>query len=98
MVRTTQVLPLWISHGILFNLPDHYETTPPPVVIVPPPIILTIDDDGGLTWDDKDDISAVSLLAKFRMSNIEHYNGVGCLKIHLRLYYIVMRAHDLNDA
>ena len=54
--------------------------------------------DGGLTWDDKDDIPVVSLLAKFRMSNIEYYNGVGCLNIHLRLYYIVMRAHDLNDA
>ena len=39
----------------------------------------------------------VSLLAKFRMPDIERYTGVGCHRIHLRLYNIVMRAHRLDE-
>ena len=54
--------------------------------------------DGGLTWDDRDDIPAASLLTKFRMPDIEHYSGIGCPKIHLRLYNTVMRAHGIDDA
>ena len=54
--------------------------------------------DGGLTWDDRDGIRAASLLAKFRMPNIERYSGIGCPKIHLRLYNTVVRAHGINDA
>ncbi|KAL6337644.1 hypothetical protein AAG906_037237 [Vitis piasezkii] len=42
--------------------------------------------DGGLTWDDRDGISA-SLPAKFRMPHIEHYSGIG-----------FMRAHGIDDA
>ncbi|WKA06730.1 hypothetical protein VitviT2T_024618 [Vitis vinifera] len=49
--------------------------------------------DRGLTWDDRDDIPAASLPTKFRMPDIERYSGIGCPKIHLRLYSIVMRAH-----
>ena len=45
-----------------------------------------------------DDIRAASLLAKFRMPNIEPYSGIGCPKIHLRLYNTVMRAHGIDDA
>ena len=36
--------------------------------------------------------------AKFRMPDIEHYSGIGCPKIHLRLYSTVMRAHKIDDA
>ncbi|KAL6319600.1 hypothetical protein AAG906_020677 [Vitis piasezkii] len=54
--------------------------------------------DGGLTWDDRDGIWAASLVAKFRMPNIERYSGIGCPKIHLRLYNTVMRAHGIDDA
>ncbi|KAL6322943.1 hypothetical protein AAG906_022781 [Vitis piasezkii] len=54
--------------------------------------------DGGLTWDDRDGIPAASLPAKFRMPDIERYNGIGCPKIHLRLYNTVMRAHGIDDA
>ena len=54
--------------------------------------------DGGLTWDDRDGILATSLPAKFRMPNIERYSGIGCPKIHLRLYSTVMRAHEIDDA
>ncbi|KAL6316098.1 hypothetical protein AAG906_015614 [Vitis piasezkii] len=54
--------------------------------------------DGGLTWDDRDDILAASLPAKFCMPDIERYSGIGCPKIHLRLYSTVMRAHGIDDA
>ncbi|RVW30128.1 hypothetical protein CK203_083243 [Vitis vinifera] len=54
--------------------------------------------DGGLTWDDRDGIPAASLPAKFCMPDIERYNGIGCPKIHLRLYNTVMRAHGIDDA
>ncbi|KAL6322025.1 hypothetical protein AAG906_003167 [Vitis piasezkii] len=54
--------------------------------------------DGGLTWDDRDGIPAASLPAKFRMPDIERYSGIGCPKIHLRLYSIVIRAHRIDDA
>lgn len=54
--------------------------------------------DRGLTWDDRDDIPMTSLLAKFCMPDIECYSRIGCLKIHLRLYNIVMRAHVIDDA
>ena len=54
--------------------------------------------DGGLTWDDRDDIPAASLPVKFRMPDIERYSGIGCPKIHLRLYSTVMRAHGIDDA
>ena len=51
--------------------------------------------DEGLTWDD---IPVASLPAKFRMLDIEFYNGIGYPKIHLRLYNTFMRAHGINDA
>ncbi|XP_034708924.1 uncharacterized protein LOC117931969 [Vitis riparia] len=54
--------------------------------------------DGGLTWDDRDGIPAASLPAKFRMPDIERYSGIGCPKIHLRLFSTVMRAHGIDDA
>ena len=40
----------------------------------------------------------VSLSANFRMLEIERYMGIGCPRIHLRLYSTVMRAHDLEEA
>ena len=52
----------------------------------------------GLTWDDKDGIPTASLPAKFCMLNIERYSGIGCPKIHLRLYSTVMRAQGIDDA
>ncbi|KAL6347045.1 hypothetical protein AAG906_012296 [Vitis piasezkii] len=36
--------------------------------------------------DDLDSILVASLPAKFRMPGIEGYTGVGCSRIHLRLY------------
>ncbi|KAL6347767.1 hypothetical protein AAG906_026296 [Vitis piasezkii] len=39
-----------------------------------------------------------SLLTKFRMPEIEQYTGIGCPRIHLRLYSTVMKAHGLDEA
>ncbi|KAL6350469.1 hypothetical protein AAG906_019116 [Vitis piasezkii] len=90
--QTAQTRPPGVSLGTPFHLADHYETIPPPTITVPPPM------DGGLTWDDRDGIPATSLPAKFRMPDIERYSGIGCPKIHLRLYSTVMRAHGIDDA
>ncbi|KAJ9708445.1 hypothetical protein PVL29_000472 [Vitis rotundifolia] len=54
--------------------------------------------DGGLTWDDRDGIPAAILPAKFHMPNMEPYTGIGCPRIHLRLYSTVMRAHGIDGA
>ena len=54
--------------------------------------------DEGLTWDDRDGIAAASLPAKFHMSDIERYSGIGYPKIHLRLYSTVMRTHMIDNA
>ena len=32
------------------------------------------------------------------MLEIERYTGIGCPRIHLRLYSIVMRSHGLDEA
>ncbi|KAL6312346.1 hypothetical protein AAG906_008000 [Vitis piasezkii] len=37
------------------------------------------------------------LAAKFRMPDIERYTGIGCPRLHLRLYSTVMRAHGLDE-
>ena len=51
-----------------------------------------------MTWDDRDGIPTASLPAKFCMPDIERYSGIGCPKIHLRLYSTIMRAHRIDDA
>ncbi|RVW44699.1 hypothetical protein CK203_109509 [Vitis vinifera] len=40
-------------------------------------------------------LHVASLLAKFGMPDIERYKGVGCPRIHLRLYITMMRAMDV---
>ena len=54
--------------------------------------------DRAVTWDDFDGVLVASLPAKFRMPEIERYTGIGCPRIHLRLYSTIMRAHGLDDA
>ena len=54
--------------------------------------------DGAISWDDFDGAPIVSLSTQFRMPEIERYTGIGCPKIHLRLYSSVMRAHRLDEA
>ena len=54
--------------------------------------------DGVVTWEDFDGAPVASLSAKFRMPEIERYTGIGCHRIHLRLYSTVMRVHGLDEA
>ncbi|RVW95309.1 hypothetical protein CK203_034134 [Vitis vinifera] len=51
-----------------------------------------------ILWDDPDDVPVATLPVDFRMPDIERYTGVGCPRIHLRLYSTVMRALGLDEA
>ncbi|RVW61867.1 hypothetical protein CK203_065587 [Vitis vinifera] len=44
------------------------------------------DPDEMIPWDDLDDVPVAILPVGFRMPDIERYTGVGCPRIHLRLY------------
>ena len=39
-----------------------------------------------------------ALLVGFRMLDIERYTGIGCPRIHLQLYNVVMCRHRLDEA
>ena len=54
--------------------------------------------DGSVVWDDFEGMPVASLPAKFRMPDIERYTGIGCPRLHLRLYSTVMRAHGLDES
>ena len=54
--------------------------------------------DGSAVWDDLEGMSVANLPAKFRMPDIERYTGIGCPRLHLRLYSTVMRAHGLDKS
>ncbi|KAL6320790.1 hypothetical protein AAG906_008790 [Vitis piasezkii] len=93
------VLPLRTSHGIPFHLSDHCETAPPPATIVLPPIFTTTND----TRLTEQEARVERLEARMRQirlqdGDIERYSGIGCPKIHLRLYSTVMRAHGIDDS
>ncbi|KAL6319661.1 hypothetical protein AAG906_026709 [Vitis piasezkii] len=54
--------------------------------------------DGSAIWDDLEGMPVASLPAKFKMLDIKRYTGIGCPRIHLRLYSTVMRAHGLDKS
>ena len=56
------------------------------------------DPDEMISWDDPGDVPVATLPVGFRMPDIERYTGVGCPRIHLRLYSTVMRALGLDEA
>ncbi|XP_034672482.1 uncharacterized protein LOC117904067 [Vitis riparia] len=56
------------------------------------------DPDEMISLDDPDDVPVATLPVGFRMPDIERYTGVGCPRIHLRLYSTVMRALGLDEA
>ena len=53
--------------------------------------------EGAITWKDFDGALVVRLPAKFRMPKIKIYMGIGCPRIHLRLYSTIMRAYGLDE-
>ena len=52
--------------------------------------------DGFMSWDGYDDLPVATLQVEFRMSDLERYIGIGCPRIHLQLYSVVMRRHRLD--
>ncbi|RVW18273.1 hypothetical protein CK203_114409 [Vitis vinifera] len=99
----TQTLPT-VSH-------DHAAVIPPmvtPVTVIEDPhsrmdrleqrIRRMRDLDEMISWDDPEDVPVATLPVGFRMPDIERYTGVGCPRIHLRLYSTVMRALGLDEA
>ena len=46
--------------------------------------------DGVMNWDGYDDLPVTTFSVEFRMPNIKRYTGIGCLRIHLQLYNVVM--------
>ena len=95
-----------------FSLQSQTEVAPPPAMVAVPTsedaharmdrleqrMRLLRVSNGGMVWDDFDGLPMANLLAKFRMPKIERYMGIGCPRIHLRLYSTVMRAHGLDEA
>ena len=95
-----------------FTLHSQTEVAPPPVTVPTPTLedphagmdrleqglrqLRT--SDKAITWEDFDGVPMASLLAKFRMPEIERYTRIGCPRIHLRLYSTIMRAHGLDGA
>ena len=54
--------------------------------------------EGLADWDDFDGTLTAGLPAKFRMPEMERYSGVGCPRIHLKVYSTLMRAHGLDES
>ena len=50
-----------------------------------------------MSWDGYDDLPIAALSVEFRMPDIERYTGIGCLRIHLQLYNVVMCGHRLDE-
>ncbi|RVW78448.1 hypothetical protein CK203_051426 [Vitis vinifera] len=53
--------------------------------------------DRAIDWNDFDGAPVASLLAQFRMLEIERYTSMGCLKIHLRSYSNASHHRTWND-
>ena len=95
-----------------FTLHSQTEVAPPPVTVPTPTsedpyagmdwleqgLRQLRTSDKAITWEDFDGVPVASLPAKFRMPEIEQYMGIGCPRIHLRLYSTIMRAHGLDGA
>ena len=110
---TPPVLPVQMpaTQTLPTVLYDHAAVIPPmvtPVTVIEDPlsrmdrlerrIRQTRDLDETISWDDPDDVPVATLPVDFRMPDIERYTGVGCPRIHLRLYSTVMRALGLDEA
>ena len=54
--------------------------------------------DNSVAWDDLEGILVANLPTNFRMLDTERYTGIGCHRIHLRLYNTVIRAYGLDES
>ena len=94
-----------------FTLHSQIEVAPPPVTVPTPTsedpharmdrleqgLRQLRTSDRAITWEGFDGVPVASLPAKFRMPDIERYTGIGCPRLHLRLYSTMMRAHGLDE-
>nr|CAN67366.1 hypothetical protein VITISV_007976 [Vitis vinifera] len=94
-----------------FTLHSQTEVAPPPITVPTPTsedprarmdrleqrLRQLRTSDRAITYEDFDGAPMASLPAKFRMPEIERYTGIGCPRIHLRLYSTIMRAHGLDE-
>ena len=53
---------------------------------------------GVIGWDGYGDLLVAALPVEFRMPDIERYTGIGCPRIHLQLYNVVMHGYRLDEA
>ena len=53
--------------------------------------------DGVIGWDGYDDLPVAAFPVEFRIPDIERYTGIGCPRIHLQLYRVVMHGHILDE-
>ena len=53
--------------------------------------------DGVIGCDEYDDLPVAALPVEFHMPDIERYTGIGCPRIHLQLYTVVMRVHRFDE-
>ncbi|KAL6342453.1 hypothetical protein AAG906_011143 [Vitis piasezkii] len=97
--------------AVPFTLHSQTEVAPPPVTVPTPTsedpharmdrleqgLRQLRTSDRATTWEGFDGVPVASLPAKFRMPDIERYTGIGCPRLHLRLYSTVMRAHGLDE-
>ncbi|KAL6346230.1 hypothetical protein AAG906_027988 [Vitis piasezkii] len=97
------VLPHLVSKGSLVHFferldMDQRVVTVDPFTIAMASIQEALASLSSSAWDDLESILVVSLPAKFRMTDIGRYTGIGCSRIHLRLYSTVMRVHGLDES
>ncbi|RVX10406.1 hypothetical protein CK203_016892 [Vitis vinifera] len=82
---TPPVLPIQMPATQTLPTVSHDHATVIPPMVTPVTVI-------------EDPRSLATLPVGFRMPDIERYTGVGCPRIHLRLYSTVMRALGLDEA
>ena len=105
LVRSAPQVGAFFLHGNTETMP-HSIVTPAPIIDDTQARIDRIEQrirslhvsDGVIGWDGYDDLPVAALPVEFHMPDIERYTGIGCPRIHLQLYSVVMRGHRLDEA
>ena len=98
LIQSAQQTGAFVLHGQTETKP-HFVVAPAPIIDDTQARIDKIEQrirslhvlDGFMGWDGYDGLPVVALSVQFRMPNIERYTGIGCPRIHLQLYIVVMR-------
>ena len=105
LVQSAPQVGAFVLHGQTRTMP-HSVVTPAPIIDDTQDRIDKIEQrirslhvsDGVIGWDGHDDLPVAALPVEFHMPDIERYTGIGCPRIHLQLYSVVMRGHRLDEA